>query len=79
MCIIIIAIQSGTFGPLFCFQKNYILEYVDYKLACGSIWAWNLVSGIKEGTQLERISEQGAEENIWTEEGWSDGWMEKTA
>jgi hypothetical protein len=25
------------------------------------------------------VWEQGAEEDIWTEEGWGDGWMEKVA
>jgi hypothetical protein len=29
--------------------------------------------------QTEGIREQGAEENIWTEEGWSDERVEKTA
>jgi hypothetical protein len=28
----------------------------------------NLVSDIKGGTQIEGVSEQGAEENIWAEE-----------
>jgi hypothetical protein len=41
-------------------------------LSCG-------VSDIKEGTQTEGVWEQGAVEDIWTEEGWSDGRMEKTA
>jgi hypothetical protein len=27
----------------------------------------------------EGVLEQGAEENIWAEEGWSDGRVEKTA
>jgi hypothetical protein len=39
----------------------------------------NLVSNIEGGTQTERVWEQGAEENIWTEEGWSDGRLEETA
>jgi hypothetical protein len=29
-----------------------------------------LLSDIKGGTQTEGVWEQGAEENIWTEEGW---------
>jgi hypothetical protein len=29
--------------------------------------------------QIESVSEQGAVENIWSEEGWSDGTLEKTA
>jgi hypothetical protein len=40
---------------------------------------WNLVSDIKGGTQTEGVWEQGAEEDIWTEEGWSDWRMEKIA
>jgi hypothetical protein len=38
------------------------------------VWVWNLVSDIKGGTQTE-----GVEENIWTEERWSEGRLEKTA
>jgi hypothetical protein len=34
---------------------------------------------IKGLTQTEGIWEQGAEEDIWTEEGWGDGRMEKIA
>jgi hypothetical protein len=37
-----------------------------------------LVSDIKGGTQTEGAREQGAEENIWTEEG-SNGSLKKTA
>jgi hypothetical protein len=29
-----------------------------------------MISNIKGGTQTEGVWEQGAEENIWTEEGW---------
>jgi hypothetical protein len=50
----------------------------DCNFACGSVWVWNLVSDIKGGTQTEGVWEQGAEEDIWTEEGWGDGRMEKT-
>jgi hypothetical protein len=45
----------------------------------GSVRVWNLVSDIKGGTLTEGVWEQGAEEDIWTEEGWSDGRMEETA
>jgi hypothetical protein len=38
-----------------------------------------MVSDIKGGTYTEGVWEQGAEENIWTKEGWSDGRVEKTA
>jgi hypothetical protein len=38
-----------------------------------------MVSDIKIGIQTEGVLEQGAEENIWTEEGWSDRRLEKTA
>jgi hypothetical protein len=34
---------------------------------------------IKGGTWAVSVWEQGAEEDIWTEEGWGDGRMEKTA
>jgi hypothetical protein len=37
------------------------------------------VSDIKGGTWTEGVWEQGAGENIWTEEGWSDRRLEKTA
>jgi hypothetical protein len=38
-----------------------------------------LVSDIEGGTQTEDVSEQGVEENIWTEERWSDERVEKAA
>jgi hypothetical protein len=38
-----------------------------------------MVFDIKGGTQSEGVSEQGAEENIWSKERWSDGTLEKTA
>jgi hypothetical protein len=34
---------------------------------------------LKGGTMTEGVWEQGVEEDIWTEEGWSDGRVEKTA
>jgi hypothetical protein len=36
-----------------------------------------LVSNFKGGTQTETILEEGAEDNIWTEEGQSDRRWEK--
>jgi hypothetical protein len=41
----------------------------DYNFACYSEWVRNLVSDIEKGTQIEGVWEQGAEDNIWTEEG----------
>jgi hypothetical protein len=38
-----------------------------------------MVSDSKGGTKTEGIWEQGAKENIWIEEGRSDGMVEKTA
>jgi hypothetical protein len=38
-----------------------------------------LVTDIKGGTFTEGVWEQGAEENIWTEERRSDRRLEKTA
>jgi hypothetical protein len=38
-----------------------------------------LVSDIKRGTQTKGFCEEGAEENIWTEEGRNDGRLEKPA
>jgi hypothetical protein len=40
--------------------------------ACGSVWLWNLVFDIKGGTQTDGVWEQGAEKDIWTEEGWDE-------
>jgi hypothetical protein len=40
---------------------------------------WNLISDIKGGTWTEVVWEQGAEEDIWTEEGLSGGRVEKIA
>jgi hypothetical protein len=44
--------------------------------ACGSVWVWNLVSDIK-GEHRLRVFEN--REDIGTEEGWSDGRVERTA
>jgi hypothetical protein len=38
-----------------------------------------MVSDIKGRTYAEGALEQGAEENIWTKEGWSDGRVGKAA
>jgi hypothetical protein len=43
-----------------------------------NVWVWNLVSNVKGGTLTEGVWEQGAEENILSEERWSDGRLEKT-
>jgi hypothetical protein len=51
----------------------------NYNFACGSVWVWNSVSDIKGWTQTEGVWEQCVEENIWTEEKWSDRRLEKTA
>jgi hypothetical protein len=51
----------------------------DFSFSCGPVLVWNLVSNIKGATKTEGVWEQGSEENIWTEEGWSDGRVEKTA
>jgi hypothetical protein len=44
-----------------------------------SAWAWNFVSEIKGRAQTEGVWEQGAEENISTEERGSDRGLEKPA
>jgi hypothetical protein len=44
----------------------------NYNFACGSVWVWNLVSDIKGATQTGGALEQGAEEDIQTEERWGD-------
>jgi hypothetical protein len=38
-----------------------------------------LSDAVKKKEKTEGVWEQGAEENIWTEERWSDGRLEKTA
>jgi hypothetical protein len=38
---------------------------------------WNLVSHIKERTQIEDVWEEGEEENIWTQKGESNRKLEK--
>jgi hypothetical protein len=38
-----------------------------------------LVSDIEERIETEGVPEQNTEDNIWTEEGWSVGRVEKTA
>jgi hypothetical protein len=62
---------------------NFVQHFIEYpsftgmytqdcNFACVSIWAWNMVS------DTEDVWEQGAEENIWTKEGWSDERAKKT-
>jgi hypothetical protein len=34
-----------------------------------SVWVWNLVCDVKGVTYTEGVRDQGAEEDIWTEEG----------
>jgi hypothetical protein len=64
----------------FCLlYKNIRMECITlYFFASEPAWLWNLVSDIKEETQTESVWEQGAEENIWTEERWSDRRVENT-
>jgi hypothetical protein len=57
----------------------WLTDIQNYSFACGAVWVWNLVSEIKGGTQTEGVWEQGAEGNIWTEEGLSDRRLEETA
>jgi hypothetical protein len=42
------------------------MQYHDF--ARGSVWAWNLVSDVKGGTQTDGVWEQGADKTIWSEE-----------
>jgi hypothetical protein len=59
--------------------KRFITIMQNYNFACGSVWVRNSVSDIKEWRQSEGAWEQGGEENILSEERWSDGRLEKTA
>jgi hypothetical protein len=68
--------EPSVFSSAVKNRKN--LNIQDYNFACGSVWVLNLVSDIKGGTWTEGVWEQGAEEDIWTEEGGSDGRVEKT-
>jgi hypothetical protein len=56
-----------------------LFSWVSDNFACGPVWVRNLVFDIKGGTQTKGVWEQGAEENIWFEEGWSDRRVEKIA
>jgi hypothetical protein len=51
---------------------NAMLKYY-VMLVC----LWNSASHIKGGTWIEGVWQQGAEENIWTEERWGDGSLGK--
>jgi hypothetical protein len=50
----------------------YCFDWHNMKETCTAI-------STEGGTQTEGVWEQGAEENILTEEGWGDGRMEKTS
>jgi hypothetical protein len=71
---------SGTrFIWLLCTSKNVkmqIYRTINLTVVLYGCETWSLTLS-KE--QTEGVWEQGAEENIWTEERWSDGRMEKTA
>jgi hypothetical protein len=80
-------ISHAQIIPCFCFTfrrwapPGFFTEGGDtqnHNLTRDSLWVWNLVSDIKEGTQTEGVWEQGAEENIWGEERRSDRRLEKT-
>jgi hypothetical protein len=50
-------------------NKNYIHKEINSRLnkgACYFVWMWNLVSHPKRKVLTEGVSEQGAEEDIWT-------------
>jgi hypothetical protein len=47
--------------------------------SCSFVWVRNLVSDITGRTQTEGTWKQGAEQNMWTEEEWSDRSTEETA
>jgi hypothetical protein len=64
---------------IFCKKKIKNQNIQNYNFACVSVWVQNLVSDIKGGTETEGVWEQGADENIWTEEVWTDERLEKTA
>jgi hypothetical protein len=66
-------LEPSVFTPAFKELKNYNIE--DYNFYYGCAYMWNMVSE----KWTEGVWEQGAEDNNWTEEGWSDGWVEKTA
>ena len=46
--------------------------------ACCFVWVWNLVVRIEGGTLAEGLWEQGAEENIWAQEGRGNAGLDKT-
>jgi hypothetical protein len=46
----------------------YVNFIQNYNFACGSVLMRNLVSGINGGIQTEGVREQGAEDNILSEE-----------
>jgi hypothetical protein len=63
------------------FEEKEMQNSSAFNFTFDSVWLLNLVSDIKGEAymQTEGVLEQGAEENIWTEEGCSNGRVEKTA
>jgi hypothetical protein len=41
----------------------------NYNFACSFVWVWNLASDIMGRMKTEGVWDQGAEDNIWIEEG----------
>ena len=54
-----------------------IFAFSDYFMML--VWVWNLVVDIAGGKKAQVVWEHGVEENIWTEEGRGNGWMEEIA
>jgi hypothetical protein len=49
-------------------QKRKYYNIQGYRFVCSSVWVWKLVSDIKGWTNTEGVLEQGAEEDIRTDE-----------
>jgi hypothetical protein len=72
-------IQSKTFSLLICTQKNIHIrkcKIINLPVVLYELETW--YSTVREEYR-QSVREQGAEENIWTGEGWSDRWLEKAS
>jgi len=71
-----IALQSGVLRG-----SKYLCEKIKIRRIVGNsfVWVLKLVADVEGGKEADGVSEHGAEENIWTYGGRSNGGTEEIA
>jgi hypothetical protein len=60
-------------------SENVKMRIYKTNFAGGYVWVRNSVPDIKKGTLTDSARKKGAEGNIWTEKGYCDKRLKKTA